>query len=103
MGVGFMVRDDPRYYRSEAESTGARLKHALVSTVVVRNQNGGRMPAYSRLAGLVAGNMIETRWLPESQSSFADAARRSASQVGFQVGYNIFKEFWPDIKRKLRR
>ena len=102
MGVGFMLHDDPRYYRAGEGSAAARLKHALVSTVVVRNQYGGRMPAYSRLAGLVAGNVIETTWLPPSQNSPSDALRRSASQVGFQVGYNIFKEFWPDIKRKLR-
>jgi hypothetical protein len=103
LGMGFLLKDDPRYYRVPERGVGGRLKNAFVSAFTVRNQTGGLMPAYSRFAGIAAGNIAARTWLPPSRNSWGDVATRSGACLGGQVGWNVLREFWPDIKRKFRK
>jgi hypothetical protein len=103
LGMGFLLKDDPRYWRAPEKGVGGRLKNAFVSAFTVRDQQGGRMPAYSRFAGIAAGNLAAKTWLPPSRNSWGDVAARSGAQLGGQVGWNVFREFWPDIKRAFRK
>jgi hypothetical protein len=103
MGVGFATKDDPRYRRSEKDGFGARLSWAVLSPFWVYDGSGHRMPAYSRFAGSVAGFMAESTWLPPSVNTPGNAMQRCGFSFGGQVAANVFREFWPDIKRKLKR
>jgi hypothetical protein len=103
MGIGYALNDDPRYRPSQKKSFKGRLAHALLSTFWVYGANGNRMPAYSRFAGVTAGVFIESIWLPPSVHRPSDCAQRAAFALSGNTISNVLREFWPDIKRKLKR
>jgi hypothetical protein len=103
LGLGFAFKDDPRYYRAPEKGIGGRLANAFVSSFTVRNSTGGLMPAYSRFAGIGVSNVVAKTWAPPSQSTWSDVGIRSGAQLGGQVGFNLLREFWPDIKRKFKK
>jgi hypothetical protein len=103
MGLGSLLKDDPRYRPSQKEGFKGRLAHALLSTFWVYDAQGSRMPAYSRFAGVTAGVFIESSWLPPSVHRPSDCAQRAAFFLAGNAIGNVFREFWPDIKRKLKR
>ena len=103
LGMGFLLKDDPRYHRAPEKGVGGRLKNALVSTVTARDASGRLTPAYSRFAGIGVSNVIAKTWLPPSCNTWSDVGLRSGAQLGGQVGFNLLREFWPDIKRKFKK
>jgi hypothetical protein len=102
LGIGLLLKDDPRYYRAPEKGVGGRLKNAFISAFTVRDATGGRAPAYGRFAGIAASNAITKTWMPPSRNSWADVAACTGGQIGTQIGFNLFKEFWPDIKRAFK-
>jgi hypothetical protein len=82
---------------------GGRLWNATISAVTARNSSGNRMSAYSRFAGVAVSNAVAKSWLPPGRDTWSDVGISSGTQIGGQVGLNVLREFWPDIKRKLFR
>jgi len=103
MAISYALRDDTRYFRSDSAGVGKRIGHAVASTFVTRTRSGGRMPAVSRFAGIVAGSFIVNPMMPPGRDKWDNALKRSAVSVGTRSFWNIFNEFWPDIRKKLRR
>jgi hypothetical protein len=100
LGLGFLLQDDPRYRPATGEGVRGKLKNAVVSTFTVRDRYGALMPAYSRFAGVAAGNVAASTWLPPSRNSWGDVATCTAAQLAGQVGWNVLREFTPALKRK---
>jgi hypothetical protein len=99
-GVRAVDHEDPRYFRSGRGRPWTRAGHAVVHTFVVRSDRGGWMPAYSIVAGDLATPWLVRRWQPE-QFQTGSALRAGAGDIGIDVGTNILKEFWPDLRRAL--
>jgi hypothetical protein len=103
MAVSFVVKDDTRYFRSEKVGAGKRIKHAVHSTFTTRTQDGGNMPAYSRFSGIVAGSFIVNPMMPAGHDKWDNAVKRSVTTIGLRAMWNVLNEFYPDIRKKLRR
>lgn len=88
------------YRRSDKKGFWPRTKHAIVSTFVTPREGGGRGLAYSRLAGTTGSYFVANTWYPEGANAKSDALRRSGLSLGLDVGTNILKEFWPDLRKK---
>jgi len=94
--VAAPLHEDLQYHRSTAHGTGARLKHALVSTVVTRNtRSGKRTPAVGRISGHAAAGAF-------SQAALHAGAGASTAGLGLaaDAGANVAREFWPRHKPK---
>ena len=39
--------------------------------------------------------------MPTAERNAQDTLTRAAGRIGFDMGINIFKEFWPGIKNKM--
>jgi hypothetical protein len=104
-GIGFLVavplHQDPRYVRSTETGLWPRIRHALVRTVVTPKDGGGRTFATWRFAGNYGAQFISNSWRPESDSSVTDALRRGTMSIGYDAASNVFKAFWPDIRRRV--
>ena len=74
---------------------------AVIGTFVSRTPSGGTMPAISRFAGAYSAAFISNAWEPRSQNSTADALERGSTALLSSVGWHVFEEFWPDIKKAL--
>jgi hypothetical protein len=98
-GSAAMLHEDNRYFRSTADTSGGRLKHALLSTILTHKDDGSMRPAYSRLGSMMGASFISRTWQPVSTGSVNSALLNFTTSVGVMAGFNVAKEFLP---KKLR-
>jgi hypothetical protein len=102
-GLGMAWGEDPRYLRSGKQGIGTRLRYAVKSVVLAPRHDGQLGPAWGRLSGNLLGNAIENSWLPPSGRT----RNQTLSRVGFaaldRLAGNLWAEFWPDARQRLRR
>lgn len=101
MGVSALHKEDPRYFRMPDARFGRRLGHAVVSTVVVRGASGKPTIGLARLADVYGAWAIATSWNPPDQRNPAQIAKYGTLGLSLKAASNVFREFWPDVKRKL--
>jgi hypothetical protein len=102
-GVATVDHEDPRFVPSNESGIWRRTKHAVAWTFISRNDRGGVMPAFSRLAGVYGAGFIANAWEPPSQDTNRAALVRGSTALLSSVGWHVFEEFWPDIRNKLHR
>jgi hypothetical protein len=96
-----LLRTDPRYFRKETGGAGARIGYAATRVFVTRTDSGHSTFNASEFLGAASSAALSTVYYPRSGSSTNDAISRAGLGVASDMGWNVFKEFWPDIKRKL--
>jgi hypothetical protein len=99
-GVRALDHEDPRYFRLGHGRPWTRVGHAVAHTFVVRSDRGGWMPAYSLVVTDYGTPYLVRRWRPE-QFRTAAALQTGTFNVGVDIGANILKEFWPDLRKAL--
>jgi len=98
-GVGAALREDPRYFPSARRGVLSRAWHAVSFTFAPRNDNGERTVGVSRVAGALSSGFVSNTWYPERLSDTSHAISRTGITLGGDAAVNLFREFWPDIKR----
>jgi hypothetical protein len=101
--TGALWGEDPRYFPQAKGSFGSRLNYSLKMSVLAYNRNGKLMPAYGRQIGNVGVSFISNRWRPDSENQASDAAVRCIWGVTARMASNAFAEFWPDVRRALKK
>jgi hypothetical protein len=101
-GVRALDHEDPRYVRSGQSGVLKRARYAMGQTFVARNAHGDTMPAYSIVASGFATPFVADAWRPEPVNAGREL-RSGAMTIGMKAANNLFLEFWPDIRKKLRR
>ena len=101
-GVASLRGEVMQYSRCDCDGW-PRLGHAVKYTFLRKTDDGGTTLAVGRLAGAFGSGFAANLWYPDSRNGVDYALRRSAVSLGLDAGKNVFKEFWPDIKRKFRR
>jgi hypothetical protein len=98
-----LLKQDLRYYPSKESGFGGRLKHALASTVVARNAYTGEPTfASARMMGAFTAGFVSRTWMPQRLHTVQSGLTTSAVSIGFDAGFNVLREFWPDIRGKRR-
>jgi hypothetical protein len=100
-GVAAALRQDARYFRKPNAGIKARMWHAFSQAVVTHTDSGGKTFAAWRVAGNYGAQFMSNAWRPESERGVGDTMVRGTVSVGYDGAANLFKEFWPDIKRRL--
>ncbi len=95
-------KTDPRTYKSASKKMMPRLRDALMQVVVTRTDSGKRVPAFANVGSAFAAGQIETLWLPRGDAHFSDGLTYAGVMLLGDAGRNVFKEFWPDVRRKFR-
>jgi hypothetical protein len=101
MGVSTIHEEDPRYFRMPDRGFGKRHGPALTSTVIVRGVNGGPTIGLARLADVHGAWAMATTWNPPDQRNPLQIVKYGTLGLSLKAGSNVFREFWPDVKRKL--
>jgi hypothetical protein len=94
--------EDPRYYRLAHGSGGKRLVHALGHTFAAHRDNGKRMLNFSEWLGTTSAVVLSNVYHPGNQRGFAPAARLVGYSILEDAGFDVLREFWPEIARKFR-
>jgi hypothetical protein len=94
--------EDPRYYRLARGSGGKRLLHAIAHAVVAHRDDGRRMFNYSEWLGTASAVAVNNTYHPDNQRGFAPAAERVGYNILQDMGYDVLREFWPEISRTFK-
>jgi len=94
--------EDPRYYRLANGSGGTRFLHAVEHAFVAHHENGKRMFNFSEWLGTTSAVVLSNVYHPGNERGFAPAARAVGYSIIEDAGFDVLREFWPAISRKLR-
>jgi len=115
-----VLRQDPRYFQSGHGSFFSRTEYSVSRIFVTRSDSGHRQFNFSEVFGAAIASAISTysyhpgrtligrnsEGIPQYTASDR-TLKNTASVWGSQVGYDtitlVVKEFWPDIRRKLKK
>jgi hypothetical protein len=98
-GISSVLHEDNRYFASGETGTFRRLTYAIKSTVLARHDNGNQYFSVSHVAGTAGGAFISRTWSPPSVSDAKHGAVSFGVSMSYAMGFNVFREFWPDVKR----
>jgi hypothetical protein len=96
-----LLHQDPRYYRLGSGGFSRRVLYSTSRVLVTRQDSQRPAFNFSGVLGGLTSAGIGVAYYPASQRDFAHVAERTGIQLGFDAGFNILKEFYPDIERKL--
>jgi hypothetical protein len=102
-GLGAIWGEDPRYFRATGHPLGGRVRNIVKMTFLAYYPDGSVRPAYARAIANAGSSYLSNTWRTESEASRQDAAMRVLFGVLGRMGGNAFAEFWPDVKRLLRK
>jgi hypothetical protein len=98
-----LFRQDPRYYRLGDGGLSHRTGYALTRILVTRQDSGRKAFNFSEVLGSFSSAALAVTYYPKSERDFSDVAERAGVQFIFDAGFNLLKEFYPEIERKIFR
>jgi hypothetical protein len=99
-----IFRQDPRFFPSHEGSFAHRATYAISRIVVTRGDNGRREFNISEVLGSAISSSISTySYHPRADRTIGNTASVWVSQMGYDAVTIMLKEFWPDIRRKLKK
>ena len=94
--------EDPRYYRLAHGSKGKRLLHAACHVFIAHREDGTDMFNFTEWLGTSSAIVLSNVYYPDNKRGFSPAAQRFGYSVLGDAGFDVLREFWPEIARKLR-
>jgi hypothetical protein len=95
-----LFRQDPRYYRRLEGSTGQRFGHAVSHVLIARSDSRHNMFNFSEWLGTVSAVALANTYHPGNRRGVGPAAQRIGISIGSDMGFDVLREFWPEIVRK---
>jgi hypothetical protein len=102
-GTSIAFDEDDRYHPSHAQGAWPRTKHALVSTFTARHHDGSVGFSVSSVAGVVGASAISSLWGPANWRGVRNISENAGISFAATAGFNVVREFLPDILRRPRR
>jgi hypothetical protein len=103
LSTDIAFKTDPRYDRCDCAGFKPRSLHAIKRVLVARTDAGGEMISVSRLAGAYVTPMITDQWYPDRLNTWGHKMQSGSMFLMWRAANNMLKEFWPEIRSKVRR
>ena len=98
-----LLHQDPRFFQSGHGSFWHRSWYAFTRILVTRGDNGKWQFNYSEVFGsAVAAGISTYSYHPQADRTLSNTGKVWGTQVGYDALTYVVKEFWPDIRRKLK-
>jgi hypothetical protein len=99
-----VLKQDPRYFVLGKGGFWHRTEYALSRLIITRSDSGNAVFNASEIFGSASAAAISTYgYHPANDKTFGNAASVWGTQVGYDGLAFVVKEFWPDIRRKIRK
>ena len=99
-----VLREDPRYFQSGQGGFWKRTDYSISRIFVTRTDSGHQQFNVSEiLGGALSAGISTYSYHPRSDRTLGNAASVWGSQLGFDTMTLVVREFWPDIRRKLKK
>ncbi len=102
-GLDATLHEDPRYYRAVSGGLLRRAGHALRGTVLTHTDQGTETLAFWRFGSAYGAAYLSNQWYPDRLNTVKLGFAEGSLQLGFDFASNLAAEFWPDLKRIVRR
>jgi hypothetical protein len=94
-----LLHQDPRYYRLNNGGFAHRFGYAATRILVTRQDSGRKAFNFSEVLGSFSSSALAMTYYPDSHRNISDVSERAGIQFAFDAGFNVLKEFYPDIER----
>jgi hypothetical protein len=94
---------DPRYFERGEGGVLHRMGYALSRSVVTRGPSGARQFNLSEIGGNAVAAGVSNFYYPAAARTLASTVTRWGTQIMWDALSNQLKEFWPDIRKKIRK
>jgi hypothetical protein len=92
-----LLHEDTRYYAMGHGSKWKRLGYAMSRVAVARTYDGHSTPNLAGLGGKVGAQAVSTTYYPPGSEEFGVLATKFAYSCARDMGFTVFREFYPDI------
>jgi hypothetical protein len=96
-----LLKEDPRYFRRGIGSPWSRTWYAMERTVITRKDDGSPTFNVSQTLGQLMSAAVSTSYYPKQDRSVSSAFANTGLNLVYNSGYNVLREYYPDILRKL--
>ena len=93
------LRMDPRYFRKGSGSAGSRIGYAISRVVVGRTDRGHSTFNAPEIMGSLGSAGLSNLYYPESDRTAGRTLAAAALNIAADAGWNVLKEFGPEIRR----
>lgn len=98
-----VFKQDPRYFVLGKGTFWHRTSYALTRLIITRSDSGHAEFNVSEVFGAAGAAAISTYgYHPSNDKTLSNAASVWGTQIGYDALAIVVKEFWPDIRRKIR-
>jgi hypothetical protein len=97
-----VFRQDPRYYRKLDGSAPSRLGHALSHVFVAESDSGRKTLNFSEWLGTTSAVVLSNTYHPGNSRGVGPAAQRIGVSIAWDAGFDVLREFWPEVVRRLK-
>ncbi len=98
--VPALTHEDPRYFTLGHGGFFRRAAYALSRVVVTKTDSGGRSFNYSEIVGNGMEAGLANLYYPPQERGLHNTVVNWAAQLEAASLNNLFREFWPDIRRR---
>jgi hypothetical protein len=102
-GLSATLHEDNRYFASRETGFFRRTKYAVKSTFLARHDNGSQSFSFSRIGGAAGSAFMWRAGQLPSKATAGDGAVTFGFSMMSDIGFNVFREFWPDLKRRFHK
>jgi carboxypeptidase family protein len=88
-----LIHQDPRYFYQGTGTTSSRVRHAMLSPFITRNDNGNWGANYSSVGGVLASSAIANLYYPQSDRGAGVVFGNFAIGTAERIGANLAQEF----------
>jgi len=97
-----LLRQDPRYFRLGQGSVRSRTWYAVTRIFVTRSDSNHTQFNFSEWGGNAVAVALSNAWYPDTRT-VSDNVQKLLIQCGTDAFSQVLKEFWPDVKRHLKK
>lgn len=102
-GLDASLHEDPRYFRATTGGILQRAGHAVRGTILTHTDKGTETLSLWRFGSAYGAAYLSNQWYPGRLNTVKLGFAEGSLQIGFDLASNVAAEFWPDIKRLIRR
>lgn len=95
------LHQDPRYFNKGTGGFWKRTGYAISREVITRGDDGENHFNTSELLGNAVAAGISNAYYPAVDRSLGKTANKWGQQLALDTAFDVMKEFWPDVRRKL--
>jgi hypothetical protein len=95
------LHQDPRYFVRGKGGFWKRSGYAISREFITRGDDGSNQFNTSELAGNAVAAGISNVYYPAADRSLGNTANKWGQQIALDAFFNVAKEFWPDVRKKI--